>query len=75
MIRITLTSTGFYANKPNVHTFELADDVLAVDTKDKKVYLRELNAEDIEKWFVEKQLKDAPIMNRIISIHVKKNGY
>jgi hypothetical protein len=76
MIKIIVTTTGFYVNKPAIYNFEYPEDTSAeifVDNKTQKKYLRDLNKEAIQKWFEKEHLPQLPaISNRIISIQVVK---
>ena len=75
MIKITVTSTGFFADKPRVQEFSFSEATKVVEKKNNTVYLGDLDPEGIEKWYVENYLLGTVIQDRLISIHVKKNQW
>lgn len=73
MVKITVTFTGFFINKPEEKVFTFKDDFLVVDKIKDKRYIRDMDVEAIQLWFEENYLSGTTMGDRILSLHVKKS--
>lgn len=73
MIHITLTSTGFFADKPRVDVLSFDEQILVVDTTKQKTYLGQLRNDEIQLWFEKTHLINMPIKDRLLQIQITRN--